>query len=175
LVHAGAGGTGSMNLQVARALGARVATTVDDPKKVELVRELGAELVIDIRSESFVDRVRQWTDGEGADVVIDNLGGEVFPLSLEALRPGGTLVAMGFVSGEEVAFHVRKFFFGQKNIRGTLMGDVEDLKWGLDMVKRGQIVPTLDRSLPLAQAGEAHRLIENYLVRGSLALLPWAS
>lgn len=175
LIHAGAGGTGSMNIQVARALGARVATTVDDAQKAELVRELGAELVIDVRSESFVDRVRQWTDGQGADVVIDNLGGEVFPGSLEALRPAGTLVAMGFVSGEEVSFHVRKFFFSQKNIRGTLMGEVEDLEWGLEMVKQGRIVPTLDRTLPLAQAGEAHRLIAGNLVRGSLALLPWAS
>jgi len=175
LIHAGAGGTGSMNLQVARALGARVATTVDDAKKAEMVRELGAEVVIDVRNESFADRVREWTDGKGVDVVIDNLGGEVFPRSLDALRPGGTLVAMGFVSGEEVAFHVRKFFFAQQNIRGTLMGDVQDLRWGLDQIKRGLIVPRLDRALSLAQAAEAHRLLSNDVVRGSLVLLPWAN
>jgi NADPH:quinone reductase-like Zn-dependent oxidoreductase len=175
LIHAGGGGTGSMNLQVALALGARVATTVDDPKKAKMARDLGAELVIDVRSESFVDRVREWTRGAGADVVVDNLGGEVFPKSLEALRPGGTLVAMGFVAGDEVGFHVRNFFFTQKNIRGTLMGDVQDLEWGLDCVKRRLIIPTLDRALPLAKAAEAHRLISSNDVRGSLVLLPWAS
>ena len=175
LIQGGGGGTGSMNIQVARALGARVATTIDDSRKSDMVRELGAEMVIDVRHENFVDRVREWTDGQGADVVIDNLGGEIFSSSLDALRPTGTLVPMGFVAGEEVSFDVRKFFFGQKNIRGTLMGDMQDLQWGLDLVKQGKIVPTLDHSLPLAQASEAHRLIANNLVRGNLALLPWAS
>jgi NADPH:quinone reductase len=175
LIHAGGGGTGTMNLQVARALGARVATTVDHPDKGDLARRLGAELVIDTGSEDFVGRVQEWTDGRGADVVIDNLGGDVFPRSLEALCPTGILVAMGFVRGEEVTFHVRKFFFGQKVIRGTLMGEVEDLEWGLTMVKQGRILPILDRALPLEQAGEAHRLIAANEVRGSLALLPWAS
>lgn len=74
-----------------------------------------------------------------------------------------------------VTVAVAKFFFTQKNIRGTLMGDVQDLQWGLELVKRGLIVPKLDRTLPLAQAAEAHRLIANDLVRGNLVLLPWAS
>ncbi len=74
LVHSGASGSGSMQIQIARALGARVATTVRSAAKGELAKALGAELLVNTREEGFVERVRDWT---GADVVIDNLGGDV--------------------------------------------------------------------------------------------------
>jgi len=172
LVHAGASGTGSMNLQVARALGARVAVTVDDEEKGRLARSLGAELVVDVRSRDVVKDALDWTDGKGVDVVIDNLGGEVLQKSLDAVRVNGTVVAMGFVAGEEVRFHIRRFFFTHKRLLGTLMGDVEDLRWGLQQVKAGRIRSLLDRSLPLAEAAEAHRLIAANAVRGNLVLVP---
>jgi NADPH:quinone reductase-like Zn-dependent oxidoreductase len=175
LVHAGASGTGSMNIQVARALGARVAATVDSTEKGELARSLGAELVVDVRRADFVAAVREWTDGRGADVAIDNLGGDVLQHTLDALRPLGVLVAMGFVAGEHASFHVREFFFAHKQIRGTLMGDVADLEWGLALVAAGRVKPLLDRSLPLGDAAQAHRLIAANDVRGNLVLLPWAA
>lgn len=175
LVHAGASGTGSMNIQIARALGARVATTVDSADKAELARSLGAELVVDVRKRDFVPAVREWTGGRGADVAIDNLGGDVLQQTLNALRPLGVLVAMGFVAGEHAAFHVREFFFAHKQIRGTLMGDVADLEWGLELVADGRVKPLLDRALPLAEAAKAHRLIAANEVRGNLVLLPWAA
>jgi NADPH:quinone reductase len=172
LVHAGASGTGSMNLQVARALGARVAVTVDDDEKAGLARSLGAELVVDVRSRDLVKDVLDWTGGKGADVVIDNLGGDVLQKSLDATRVNGTVVAMGFVAGVEVRFHIRNFFFTHKRLLGTLMGDAADLQWGLQQVKAGRIRPLLDRSLPLSAAAEAHRLIAANAVRGNLVLVP---
>ncbi len=172
LVHAGASGTGSMNLQVARALGARVAVTVDDEEKGRLARSLGAELVVDVRSRDVVKDALDWTDGKGVDVVIDNLGGEVLQKSLDAARVNGTVVAMGFVAGVEVRFHIRRFFFTHKRLLGTLMGDAEDLRWGLQQVKAGRIRPLLDRSLPLSEAAEAHRLIATNAVKGNLVLVP---
>jgi NADPH:quinone reductase len=175
LVHAGASGTGSMNIQIAKALGARVATTVNNAKKVELAERAGADLVIDMGSEDFVAAARRWSGGNGVDVVIDNLGGAIFPRSLDALRPLGTLVAMGFVAGTEVSFHVRNFFFAHKQIKGTLMGDADDLAWGLSLVKEGKVVPLLDTALPLRDAAEAHRRLAANAVRGNLAMLPWAA
>jgi NADPH:quinone reductase-like Zn-dependent oxidoreductase len=173
LIHAGAAGTGSMNIQVAHALGARVATTVQGGEKAQFVTDLKAELVIDVEKENFVEKVKEWTHGEGVDVVIDNLGGSILQESLNALRPQGIVVAMGFVAGLEATFHVREFFFTHKQIRGTLMGSVEDLEWGLEQVTAGKIKPLMDRTLPLEQASIAHQLLAANATAGNLVLLPW--
>ena len=175
LVHSGASGSGSMHIQVAKALGARVATTVRDRAKGAYAKSLGADLVIDTRDEDFVARVKQWTDGQGVDVVIDNLGGDVLANSIDAVRPLGVIVAFGFVAGTEVTFDIRSFFFGQKQLRGSMAADSSDLEWGLAEVRAGRIKPVLDRALPLNQAAEAHRLIAANRVKGNLVLLPWAA
>ncbi len=174
LVHAGASGTGSMAIQVAKALGAEVATTVRDDAKSEYAKSLGADLVINTRNEDFVERVKEWTSGLGADVAIDNLGGSVFAKSIDAVKPLGIVVAYGFLAGTEVTFDIRNFFFGQKQIRGSMFGDVADFKWGIEQVRAGRIKPLLDRTLPLRQAPEAHRLISTNEVTGNIVLLPWA-
>jgi len=173
LVHAGAAGTGSMNIQVAHALGARVATTVQGEEKARFARDLKAELVIDVEKDDFVDRVKEWTNGDGADVVFDNLGGDILQKSLNAVRKQGIVVAMGFVAGVQTSFNVRDFFFTHKQIRGTLMGDLDDLKWGLEQVAAGKIKPLIDRTLPLAEAHIAHRLLATNATTGNLVLLPW--
>ncbi len=174
LVTAGASGTGSMAIQVAKALGAEVATTIRDDAKGEYAKSLGADLVINTGDEDFVERVKEWTDGRGADVVIDNLGGTVLPTSIDAVKTLGIVVAFGFVAGTEVTFDIRNFFFGQKQLRGTMFGDVDDFNWGMGQVVEGRIKPLLDHTLPLSQAAEAHRQISNNQVMGNIVLLPWA-
>ncbi len=173
LVHAGASGTGSMAIQVAKALGADVATTVRDDAKGESAKTLGADLVINTRQDDFVEAVQKWTGGQGADVVIDNLGGTVLPRSIDAVKALGIVVVFGFVAGTEVTFDIRNFFFGQKQLRGSMFGDVEDYKWGIQQVREGRIKPLLDRTLPLSEAAESHRLISTNEVTGNIVLLPW--
>ena len=173
LIHAGASGTGSMNIQIAHALGARVATTVGGEQKAAFAKSLNVELVIDVRREDFVEKVKAWTDGKGADVVIDNLGGTVLAQSIKAVKTQGTVVAMGFVTGVDATFDVRSFFFAHKSLRGTLMGTMEDLEWGLKQVADGKIRPLLDRALPLTEASEAHRLLATNGIAGNIVLLPW--
>jgi len=173
LIQAGASGTGSMNIQVAHALGARVATTVQGDEKARFAKELNAELVIDVEKDNFVEKVKDWTDGKGVDVVIDNLGGNVLQDSLNAVRTQGIVVAMGFVAGVDTTFHVREFFFTHKQIRGTLMGGIDDLEWGLEQVAAGKIKPLIDRTLPLEQANVAHQLLAANATAGNLVLLPW--
>ena len=175
LVTAGASGVGTFQIQVAKALGARVATSVRSESKIDALKGLGADRVINTREEDLGQAVREWTDGQGADVVIDNVGGDVFPQLIDATRGQGIIVAVGFLAGTQVSFDIRNFFFGQKQIRGTLAGDIEDLRWGLDQVRAGRIKPALDRVLPLSQAAEAHRLVSANQITGSLALLPWAA
>lgn len=174
LVQAGASGSGSMQVQVAKALGAEVVTTVRDDAKAEFAKSIGADLVINTRNEDFVEKVMEWTGGRGVDVAIDNLGGDVLAKSIDAIKATGVVVAFGFTAGTEVTFDIRNFFFGQKQLRGSMGSDIKDLKWGLEQVKTGKIKPALDRVLPLSQAAQAHYLIANNQVTGNIVLQPWA-
>ena len=175
LVQAGASGSGSMQIQIAKALGAEVATTIRDASKADFVRQIGADFVINTRNEDLVKRVQEWTDGRGADIVIDNLGGDVLAKSIDAAKATGVIVAFGFAAGPEVTFDIRSLFFGQKQLRGSMASDISDLKWGLEQVRAGKIKPILDHTLPLSNAAEAHRQIANNEVKGNIVLLPWAA
>ncbi len=175
LVHAGASSTGMMSIQVARALGARVATTVQDEPSAAIASELGAELVINVNDRDFVEALGEWTEGRGVDVAIDNLGGSVLPRTIDAVRPMGIVVAMGFMAGTEVTFDIRNFFFTQKQLRGTLVGDIEDFAVWLDPIRDGKIKPVIDSVLPLSQAASAHERIASNQARGSIVLLPWSA
>ncbi|MEE9122134.1 MAG: zinc-binding dehydrogenase, partial [Syntrophobacteria bacterium] len=126
------------------------------------------------RKEDFVERVKAWTGGAGADVVIDNLGGDVLAKSIEATKAMGVIVAFGFSAGPEVKFDIRSLFFAQKKLCGSMASDTEDFKWGLEQVRVGRIKPLLDRALPLSQVAEAHRLVANNEVKGNIILLPWS-
>ena len=174
LIHAGASGSGSMQIQVAKALGAEVATTVRDDAKGAFAKETGADLVINAKTEDLVERVKKWTGGQGADVVIDNLAGDVLAKSIEAAKAQGVVVAFGFAAGPEVSFDIRSLFFAQKQVKGSMASDIEDLEWGLEQVRVGRIKPLLDRTLPLSQAGAAHKLLAEGHVKGNIVLQPWA-
>ena len=174
LVQAGASGSGSMQVQVDKALGAEVVTTVRDDAKGEFAKSIGADLVINTRNEDLVEKVMEWTGGRGVDVAIDNVGGDVLTKSIDAVKATGVVVAFGFTAGTEVTFDIRNFFFGQKQLRGSMGSDIKDLQWGLEQVKTGKIKPALDRVLPLSQAAQAHYLIANNQVTGTIVLQPWA-
>jgi NADPH:quinone reductase-like Zn-dependent oxidoreductase len=173
LITAGASGTGSMAIQIARALGARVAATVRNPAKTAFVKGLGVDVVIESEREEVAKKVLDWTSGRGADVVIDNLGGPLLRQSLAAVKRQGIVVVLGFVCGVEVSFDIRDFFFAQKQIRGSLMGSAQDLAWGLDLVRQGKITPLLDQVIPLREAAAAHELLAANRVKGNLVLSPW--
>lgn len=173
LVHSGAGGAGSMQVQIAKALGGQVATTVRNDANGEFAKAAGADLVINTSRDDFVERVKEWTNGLGADVVIDNLGGDVLPKSIDAAKPLGIVVAYGYVAGTEVTFNIRHFLGAQKQLRGSMASDLEDFNWGLAQVRAGRIKPLLAKALPLSQAAEAHRLISTNQVSGNIVLLPW--
>lgn len=173
LVQAGASSTGMMSIQVARALGARVATTVQNDASAAIASRLGAELVINTNQQDFVEALKDWTNGHGVDVAIDNLGGAILSRTIAAVKPQGIIVAMGFMAGTEVNFDIRDFFFTQKQLRGTLVGDIEDFTAWLDQIKAGKIKPLIDSVLPLSQAAEAHRRIAANQAQGSIVLRPW--
>ncbi|MFZ5609190.1 MAG: quinone oxidoreductase family protein [Pseudomonadota bacterium] len=175
LVHAGASGSGSMAIQVAKALGASVITTVSTPTKAELAQGLGADEIIYYQQGDFAAAAREWTGGEGVDVVIDNLGGRAMRDNLRAARWGGKIVNFGLLAGQETTLpSTYAFFRGQYQLLGSFMGTVQELEQGLELVKAGKVKPVLDDALPLDKVREAHARIDNHQVAGNLVLLPWA-
>ncbi|MCY4113600.1 MAG: zinc-binding dehydrogenase [Chloroflexi bacterium] len=179
LIHAAAGGTGVLAVQLAKSFGARVIATAGGPAKVALVRELGADVVIDYRAEDFVPAVLAATDGGGVDVVWESVGGEVFTRSLECLAEGGRMVSFGSNSFSGVG-NVDFYPFWTKNIRLIGWGGksnaaahapeiMEDL---LRLAAAGALRPVVAAVLPLEQAAEAHRMIEAREAVGKVVLAP---
>ncbi len=173
LVQAGASGSGSMCIQMARYLGAQVATTVGADEKFDFVRRCGADLVVNYSTTSFRDAVREWTGGTGVDVVIDNIGGGVFRDNLASLRTAGIFVNFGLVGGVKAELNFAALIFSQHQIRGSMMGSREELEEGFRLIASGAIHPTLDRTFPLSQAAAAHEYVDSRKVQGNVVLLPW--
>jgi NADPH2:quinone reductase len=179
LVHAAAGGVGLLLVQMAKKRGARVLGTVSTEAKAEAARRAGADVVIRYTEEDFEAVARRETDGRGLDVVYDSVGKTTFDKSLRSLRPRGLLALFGQSSGP-----VPPFDPGELAKRGSLFltrptlahytldraellaraGDV--LSW----MEKGELEVAIDRTLPLAQAADAHRLLESRQTSGKLVL-----
>ena len=169
LVHGGAGGIGSFAIQLATALGSRVATTAGSPEKQELCRALGAELVVDYREQDFVEEVRSATDGAGVDVILDNMGAKYLGRNVAALATAGRLVVIGFQGGTKgeldlAALLAKRGAVIATSLRGRPAGEkaaicasVVEHVWPL--VADGRIHPMVSATYPLAEAGAAHALM----------------
>ena len=172
LVSAGASGSGNVCIQVAKILGAQVATTIGSAAKLETAESAGADLVINYNQRNFADAILDWTDGVGVDVVIDNVGASVFDDNLRALRMGGVFVNFGLVGGMKATLNMKQLFFRQHQLRGSFMGSMDELKRGLRWLAEGKIKPIVDRTYPLQNAAEAHRYIDSRAVKGKVVLVP---
>jgi NADPH:quinone reductase-like Zn-dependent oxidoreductase len=164
-----------MAIQIAKALGARVIATASTPAKAELARRLGADAVVAYREQDVAASVREWSGGAGVDAVIDPVGGATLAGSLASLRPRGVLVNLGLAAGAEAAIpHLYPFFRNELRIVGSWMGSMDELRFGLDLVKAGRVRGAVDRVLPLSSAREAHQRVERADVVGKLVLRPGA-
>lgn len=170
LVHGGAGGIGTFAIQIAHALGATVATTAGSEEKLEACRGFGADVAINYREQDFVEEVRTATGGRGADVILDNMGAKYLGRNLDALATEGRLVIIGMQGGTKGELDVGKLLAKRAAVIGTTLrarpveeksaicAAVVEHVWPL--VADGAVRPVVHRSLPLAQAGEGHRLME---------------
>ena len=181
LIHAGAGGTGLLLIQMARRLGAKIITTVSTEEKAALAREAGAHHVILYTQENVPARVREITHGEGLPVVYDSVGKSTFEQSLQCLCSRGTLVLFGGASGAVPPFDlIRLSQMGSLYVtRPTLRDYVatrEDLeqrardifRWVAD----GSLKLRIAHTYPLAEAAQAHRELEARATTGKLLLIP---
>lgn len=181
LFHAAAGGVGQIACQWAASLGATVIGTAGGPEKVALAKSLGCAHVIDYRSENFVERVKEITDGKKCDVVYDSVGKDAFPGSLECLKLRGMWVSFGQSSGPVPEFPIallgkmgslfatRASLFNHVGTRPELEATAADL---FDVISSGKVKVDVSRTFALADAAEAHRALEGRKTTGSLVLKP---
>jgi NADPH2:quinone reductase len=180
LVHAGAGGVGHVAIQLARAGGARVATTVSTPEKAEFARRLGADHPIPYRERDFVEAVMEWTQGRGVDVVLDSLGGDTFRHSLDAACVYGQVVTL-LDPGRDVDWgpaRERNLRIGFTLMLTPMLQDLpqarahqgEILNRCTTLIEDGKLKPQVSAVLPLAEAAKAHQAIEAGHVQGKIVL-----
>ncbi|OBI90325.1 NAD(P)H-quinone oxidoreductase [Mycobacterium asiaticum] len=181
LVHGGASGIGTHAIQVARALGARVAVTAGSPEKLELCRELGAQLTISYKDEDFVARLRQETDG--ADVILDIMGAAYLDRNIDALAPDGQLVIIGMQGGVKSEINLGKLLAKRARVIGTtlrarpvsgpnsksaVVSAVVASVWPMFASER--VRPIIGKRLPIQQAAEAHQLLQSGGTFGKILL-----
>ena len=181
LIHAAAGGVGHVALQLAHHFGARIAVTVGDDKKAGLAHGLGAEKLINYKSQDFVQATLDWTEGKGADVVFDTVGSATFLRSLDAARVGGKVVsilATAMSQADVQKARLRNLTLGFElmltpqvmNLHDERVRQRKILEQGAALVEQGKLGVLVSHRLPLAQAAEAHRLIEAGGMIGKIVL-----
>ncbi len=181
LIHAGAGGTGLLLIQMARRLGAKIITTVSTEEKAALAREAGAHHVILYTQEDVPARVSEITQGEGLPVVYDSVGKSTFEQSLKCLCPRGTLVLFGGASGAVPPFDlIRLSQMGSLYVTRPTLRDYVATREDLEQrardifrwVSDGSLKLRIAHTYPLAEAAQAHRDLEARATTGKLLLLP---
>ena len=172
LVHAAGSGVGSIGIQVAKLLGARVIATAGSDEKLAKAKDLGADEVVNYSREDWPKEVKRLTNRSGVDVVFEHTGAETWSGSIAVLKNNGRLVTCGATSGFDARTDLRQVFYRHLNILGSFMGSKGELLEALEFVKRGKIRPVVDRSLPLSEARRAHELIEDRAQFGKIVLTP---
>jgi putative PIG3 family NAD(P)H quinone oxidoreductase len=180
LVHGGGSGIGTFAIQLAVALGARVITTARAGKH-EALTALGAHRVVDYERDDFVAATKEATDGRGADVILDILGAAYLARNVEALAKDGRLAIIGLMGGRRAELDLGALLATRGRISATtlrarplpdkarIVAGVREQVWPL--VESGAVTPVIDRRLPMAQAAEAHRVVEASDHLGKVLLL----
>ena len=181
LIHGGSSGIGSMAIQLARLAGARVAVTAGSQAKLDFCADLGAETLINYKTEDFVERMRETYPGR-ADVILDIVGGAYAKKNIRALAQDGTIMHIANQSGEEMVFNpaalmVKRGRFWATTLRGRTLNDKRDImrdveKYIWPAIAAGKVRPIVDSTVSFEQAADAHRRMESSEHIGKILLLP---
>lgn len=170
LVHGGSSGIGTMAIQLAKAVGAKVAVTAGTKEKLDRCAELGADVLINYREQDFVAEIRQATGGAGADVILDNMGAKYLDRNVQALAVNGRLAIIGMQGGVKAELNIGTLLAKRAAISATslrarpldekaaIVAAVREHVWPL--LAAGHVRPVVDREVPMPEAAEAHRLVE---------------
>lgn len=181
LVHGGGSGIGTFAIQLAHAFGARVFTTAGSAEKLEACRGLGADVTINYAEEDFAARVRAETDGAGVDVILDIMGGSYLDSNVRSLATGGRLTVIGLMGGRKAELDLGRMLTKRLSVHATtlrarpledkarIVAGVRENVWPL--LESGIIRPIVDRTMPLTEAAEAHRVMESSTHTGKIVLI----
>lgn len=170
LVHGGSSGIGTTAIQLARAFGARVFTTVGSADKAKACLDLGAELAVNYRDEDFVEAIRGATDGKGVDVILDMVGGDYLPRNIRCLKPDGRLVQIALMRGAKGELDLARVMTRRLTVTGSTLrpqstavkaaiaASLKEKVWPL--VASGTIAPVIHATFSLSDASKAHELME---------------
>jgi NADPH:quinone reductase-like Zn-dependent oxidoreductase len=172
LVLAAGSGVGQAAIQVARLHGARVIATAGTPEKLARARDLGAFEAVNHDTDDVAAFVRHVTGGRGVDVVVEHVGTATWEASVKSLVRGGRLVTCGATTGHDARLDLRFLFARQLSLLGSYMGRKGELIRAADHFFRGELMPVVDTTYPLAEAAEAHRRLESREAFGKLVLVP---
>jgi NADPH:quinone reductase-like Zn-dependent oxidoreductase len=170
LVLGAGSGVGSAAIQIAKACGARVIATAGSEEKLAKAQELGADETINHSRQDIAAEARRLTNRRGVDVVFEHVGKVTWEQSLRSLAIGGRLVTCGATTGYEGKIDIRFLFTRQLSILGSYMGGKAELFSVLELVRRGLLKPVIDAMMPLSQAADAHRRLENREQFGKIVL-----
>jgi putative PIG3 family NAD(P)H quinone oxidoreductase len=183
LIHGGASGIGTHAIQVARALGSRVAVTAGAKHKLDLCAELGADITIAYHDEDFVERVREESGGNGADVILDIVGAAYLNRNVDALAPDGRVVIIGMQGGIKGELNIATLLGKRAGVIATalrsrpvsgpgskseIVTEVVANVW--PMIADGQVRPIIGAEFAIEQAAAAHELLESGEVAGKIVL-----
>jgi NADPH:quinone reductase len=181
LIHAGAGGVGMAAIQLAKQAGATVISTASNDDKLERLKEFGLDHGINYASENFVERTRELTDGRGADVILDSVGGRNLVDSIGALAYRGTLVSLGVAGRAGSGIEARDLWAQNNTLRGVFLGGamLTELPRVHAMISElfarvasGELRVEIARTFPLAEAADAHAFIESRQAFGRVVMTP---
>jgi alcohol dehydrogenase len=167
LVHAGGSGIGSVAIKMAKAIGCTVITTVGDDAKMEKAKALGADHVINYRTDRFEGVTRKITAKKGVDVVFEHTGAETFPGSLLVLKRGGRLVTCGATSGPTITLNLMQLFQQQYKIFGSFGASLRNIRDSLAKMANG-LAPVIDMEVPLAEIERGLARLESRQVFGKI-------
>ena len=182
LVHGGSSGIGTTAIQMAKAWGAEVFTTAGSAEKCRACTELGADRAINYREEDFVEAIKEATGGAGVDVILDMVGGDYIAKNLALLAPDGRLCFIAFLQGSKAEVNflpvlVKRLTIGGSTLRprpvafkAAIARNLEEKVWPL--IGEGRIKPVIHQAFPLAEAAEAHSLMESSAHIGKIVLVP---
>ena len=180
LVHGGSSGIGTTAIMLGKAFGAAVLVTVGSPDKAEACRQLGADLAIEYKTQDFVEAALHFTDGAGADVILDMVGGAYIDRNYRAAAEGGRIVQIAFQTGArtEVDFTrllARRLVHTGSTLRPRTVAEKQAIAQGLEtnvwpLLEKGRVKPVVARTFALAEAAEAHRCLEAGALIGKLVL-----
>jgi putative PIG3 family NAD(P)H quinone oxidoreductase len=180
LIQGGGSGIGTMAIQIARALGVRVAVTAGSQAKLNACSALGAEILINYNDEDFVEAIKDQTAGRGADVILDNMGASYLMRNIHALNRNGRIVTIGMQGGTKAEFDIATLLrkngtFAATSMRArpdtekaAICREVEKVVW--PWIESGAVKPVIDRVMPMQDAADAHRLLQDGTVTGKIVL-----